>query len=207
MIAGITMLGFVGGRVTGAADAGHLWLASSAEVKPRARILDLRWDSLLIANHVLRGNQESPTVIKLADYECRFCRTMHLTLSNWLANERSCGLIYVHTPLPGNQYSSSAAAAALCSERVGVFDALHAELMTSDDWRRNEGAAELLKRLAGVDQATVDECMSSQSIARRIALGVRVAVPLDLAATPTFLGKRGHLHLGVANEAELARLR
>ena len=135
--------------------------------------------------------QPSRTVVEFVDYECPYCRRGASRVLDVVALEEA-DIVIRHLPLdrihPG---ARSAAAAAICSERHGVFAEAHRRLLMDDDWLEDRDWVAWASTLGIRDTATFAACLQDVETARRIEDDMRLAARLGITGTPAYVTVEG----------------
>ena len=135
--------------------------------------------------------QPSRTVVEFVDYECPYCRRGASRVLDVVALEEA-DIVIRHLPLdrihPG---ARSAAAAAICSERHGVFAEAHRRLLMDDDWLEDRDWVAWASTLGIRDTATFAACLQDVETARRIEDDMRLAARLGVTGTPAYVTVEG----------------
>jgi len=189
-----------GGRVA-------VWQAERAARNARAVAVGEAWSDLARVGQILGKQEADDIVVEVSDYECPYCRRTHPNVAEWLDSNPDAAILYVHLPLPSHPFAAEAAAAGICAEPLGLFQTLHDALMVEEGWRRDGGVVELVASIGIADTVAFAGCMQSARVVERIAEGARIATALGVAGTPTFLNRRGQMHLGGAEQRDLTSLR
>ena len=123
----------------------------------------------MIAERVL-GNKNAPVeVIEYASLTCPHCASFHNgpwpTLKKEYLDTGKIKLIY--RDFPTDQLAVAASMIAKCAPKKRYFSIIELMFKTQEKWRRSPNPQEALTnigRLAGMSQATVEACMSNQSV-------------------------------------------
>lgn len=127
----------------------------------------------------------TPEIVEITDYECPFCRLMHLRLSSLSNDPVTVG--HLHFPLPSHSRSRTAALAAICAEHQGHFSGMHDYLMTETTWI--DGLAwDEVAVAAGVPSVPgFLECLSSSEASQRLTADMELVRRLGVNSTPTYV--------------------
>ena len=151
------------------------------------------WPDLVQGSSGLAGNTVQPTrtIIEFIDYECPYCRQGASRVLDAVALEEA-DIVIRHLPLdrihPG---ARSAAAAAICSERHGVFAEAHAGLLMDGDWMEDADWGAWALGLGIRDTEAFGGCLRDAETARRIEDDMRLAARLGVTGTPGFVTIEG----------------
>jgi protein-disulfide isomerase len=137
-----------------------------------------------------RGPADAPLVIVYADFECPFCATLHLRLS-----EVASHVVFRHFPVRSSHPRAwPAACAAEAAARQGHFWEMHDRLFDDQArledphlWRRAEALGLELKRF--------DADRRDPDILARVKRDFRSGIRAGVVTTPTvFAWRDGHAH-------------
>ena len=182
-LAVVLLGGSLGGRVRAIIDD---WRAD--------RTLTEVWPDLVQGPGRLAGSTVQPparTVVEFIDYECPYCRQGAARVLDAVALEEA-DVVIRHLPLdeihPG---ARSAAEAAICSERYGVFAEAHASLLMEDDWLDHADWGAWAITLGIDDTEGFRLCLQDEETARVIEDDMRLAAQLGITGTPGFVTVEG----------------
>lgn len=153
----------------------------------------------------LGGGPAAPvTIVEFADFQCPYCRSaapmLHSLVERYAGNVR---LVFKHMPLANHARALPAAKASVCAAQQQKFwpyhDRLYAGDDLSDDTLRNAASA------IGLDMASFDRCVASESTAAIVAADAEQAHRLNVSATPT-LFVNGKPVRGIGDPEALAQL-
>ncbi len=142
------------------------------------------------------------TVIVYSDFDCPYCRKLHLNLQALLETDR---FRWVYRHAPRHPRAERMAEASECAARQGRFWQLADSLCTTP---LQDGTPEELLRRAqavGLDTAQLKACLESGEGAPRVREQEKEARDLWISGTPT-LYVNGHRHVGLLGVEELRRL-
>ena len=151
------------------------------------------WPGLIQGSSRLANSTVQPrrTVVEFIDYECPYCRRGASRVLDVVALEEA-DIVIRHLPLdrihPG---ARSAAAAAICSERHGVFAEAHRRLLMDDDWLEDRDWVAWASSLGIRDTEAFGGCLQDVEIARRIEDDMRLAARLGVTGTPAYVTVEG----------------
>ncbi len=176
------------------------------EERAVAAVIDEHWDQMsTTASRLYSDHSQPPEVFEFLDYQCPFCRTGSSSIDSALAAGLRIGII--HLPLPIHPPATSAALAALCGDRHGVFDEVHNALLQNSAWHDAplDSLAEQLGRLS--DNAAVQGCIADMAVevGGTLQAHVALAAKLGVSSTPYFVAK-GKRHRGLASADALIKL-
>jgi protein-disulfide isomerase len=153
----------------------------------------------------LRGPSDvAATVIVYSDFECPYCRKLHLRLKTLLATD-SFRWVYRHSPGPGHPHAQRAAEASECAARQGRFWELADSLCETP---LQDGTVDELVRRAeavGIEGGTLRHCLESGGGAAQVRAQEKEARDLWITGTPTFF-VNGRRVVGLIEVEEIQRL-
>jgi protein-disulfide isomerase len=161
------------------------------------------WSEMEQAGSRLFSARGRVEVVVISDYECPFCRASQAAIDSAVA--RGVGIALLHYPGPSHPNAEGAARAAICAEPSGHFPRLHAQLMQTDlwqkdeDWLREAGAAGVIE----IEQ--FGACVTGEDARKRLLFQTELADSLLVTGTPTFVSLSG-VHRGVASLSQLLEL-
>lgn len=156
------------------------------------RALAEAWPSLVEASSRLAGSkvQTHRTIVEFIDYECAYCRRGAARVFESIADDE-VDVVIRHLPLEAiHPHARSAAQAAICSERFGVFAEAHARLLNEDEWMVRGDWSAWAHRLGIEDTNAFQECLEDDETTLRIDEDVRLAGLLGVTGTPGFVTDR-----------------
>lgn len=138
-----------------------------------------------------RGDENAPIVlVEFSEFECPFCGTFAHDVYPQLAAEYidtgRVRYVFRHFPSPNRPSASTAAEAAECAGREGLFWEMHDRLFAA---RGAFSMPDLLRygRSIGLDLGAFEECLEGGDMAMRVAADREYAIELGATGTPTFL--------------------
>lgn len=151
------------------------------------------WADLTKGAGTLVGTDTSSadTIVMFIDYECPGCRLIAPSMRQM--TERS-GLVVVVRHLPNDiqhAVAKEAAAAAVCGEQMGRWNAVHRSLLETDGWLANLDWTSFARGHGIADPSGFVGCMDSDETATRIRSDSLWAVRLGIVGTPTFVSRNG----------------
>jgi len=202
----VVTLGLVGYRSAQPDGALGGWVRERQAATERRNLLNTEWDRILSVGQLIGDAHTSAPIVEFADYECPFCRQMHPVLEEWLQSQPGSGVIYIHFPLPSHPQAPGAAAAAICAGRQERFHDMHVVLMTTAEWRSDSNWVREASQAGVSDIGQFTSCLTSAETLRQIEASKELARKLAVSGTPSFFGRNGKRHLGVASGDILSRL-
>lgn len=157
------------------------------------------------------------TIVEFVDFECPFCRRLHHTLEEILADYAGkVRVVRKQQPLPTlHPHAVTAAHAACCADEQGAAagDKMAAALYAADPDQLTSEGCEALAAQAGLDVAAWKSCMASERPAKRVAADQAIARAGDFEGTAPvffigphkFVGAKEEGVIRAAIERELAR--
>jgi len=129
------------------------------------------------------------TVVEFSDFQCPFCKQLDSVLSvvrhRW---PESIRVLYRHYPLQAvHPFAYSAATAAECAARIGMFEPFHDALFRHQDsiGIRSWG---WFARASGIaDTAAIVHCTAQRLTAVRVQADIAAGERLGVVGTPTLL--------------------
>lgn len=108
------------------------------------------------------------TVVEFVDYDCRFCKELHESLSPMLEEQQSAVRVVIkHVPLEKHPEARRAAAMSICAEKQGKQPEMHDALMKGAS-RTDDGVIDLAQHV-GLDIEAFKACLRSDEPNDRIA--------------------------------------
>lgn len=156
------------------------------------RALAKVWPALIEAPSRLEGStvQTQRTIVEFIDYECAYCRRGAAKVFESIANDE-VDVVIRHLPLEAiHPHARSAAQAAICSERFGVFAEAHANLLGEDEWMVRGDWSAWAHGLGVEDTNAFRECLEDDATKLRIDEDMRLAGLLGVTGTPGFVTDR-----------------
>ncbi len=152
-----------------------------------------------------RVDNERPTIIEFADFQCPPCREMHDVLRAGVA-ERRFDLVVMHFPLEQiHPLAKPAAEASLCADAQRHAADMNHLLMSTSDWMDHTDWSRLVRDAGVPDLLRFEECLDAPSTAHELARHVAVTRDIGVTGTPAFVS-HGGIRRGVATLEELEQL-
>lgn len=165
------------------------WIMGTYDDWQTGRTIVEVWPDLVEGPSRLAGDtvQPSRTIVEFIDYECSFCRRGAAEVLNAVGREET-DVVIRHLPL-GRIHASarSAAVAAICSERQGLFAEAHAKLLMEDGWLEDADWEAWAVSLGIRDTEAFARCLQEPDTSRRIEEDMRLADRLGVTGTPAFV--------------------
>ena len=161
------------------------------------------------ADHV-RGNPNAPvTIIEYSDFQCPFCRQMHVSLQS-AANEGKIRWVYRDYPLTSiHRFAQREAEVAQCAGVQGKFWEYADALFAAQDEVTSSKASdqELIALAQGIqaDPAALMQCVNSGRFRSVVSAEANEAEKLEISATPTIFINRER-HEGLVSYVDLEKL-
>ena len=157
------------------------------------------------------------TIVEFVDFECPFCRRLHATLKQVVAEYGNrVRVVRKHLPLPSiHANSTTAAHASCCAEEAGADGERMADaLFTAPPEELTAEGCEHLAASLGVDLERYRSCIASDRPAARVAAdgadakaaGLKLSVPVFFIGPRKFSGAQPAETIRAAIDHELARL-
>jgi protein-disulfide isomerase len=156
----------------------------------------LRPTAIGSSDHV-RGSANSPvTVIEYADFQCPYCRQLHVTLQA-AASEGKIRWVYRDYPLSMHEFAFREAEAAQCAGAQGKYweyaDALYAHQADITSSKAIDQELNSLSQEVHADPAAVMQCINSAQYRGVVQDEANEADKLQIEATPTiFINNKRH---------------
>ncbi|WP_419161127.1 DsbA family protein [Candidatus Palauibacter sp.] len=161
------------------------------------------WDSL--SQRPILGGGDA-TIVVFTDYECPFCRAANDTIEHVLKLNPAVAIAHRQFPLTAIHANARAAAVLVeCADVQGLFEPVHRSLMMTNEWQSTGDFDALLDSVEGFNVSHLDLCRNSADITEKLSRDNLLANDLGVAATPTFLSRRG-IHVGIPTVKELLEL-
>jgi protein-disulfide isomerase len=129
--------------------------------------------------------------VEFIDYECPYCRRGAPRVAKSVAGEE-VDVVIRHLPLEGiHPWARSAARAAICTERYGVFAEGHAALLGEEGWKGNSDWEAWALALGIEDTVAFRQCLEDDKTTRRIEEDMWLADRLGVTGTPVFVTSSG----------------
>ncbi len=169
-------------------------------------VLSQEWEHLNLLGSPLRPDSTDFDFIIVSDYECRYCRRVHVEISGLVSTgEMSVGILQF--PLSIHPHAEDAARVALCAARVGGFSEVHEYLMTDTTWMVSANWKGLASRLESVPEVEFMSCLDNPDIELELRAHEGAASQLGIRGTPTFIAETGILKGAVSPEDLMELLR
>lgn len=142
-------------------------------------------------NCIFKGSADAPvSIVEISDYGCSHCRDFTLQTAGLLQDlyVTPGDVQWIILPFALNAGTFPAAAAAMCANDQGQFDAFHHrmfEIQGNPAAYTPEGLGQLASEL-GMDQAAFDSCVENAVYDNVIQKNIREASLAGVNATPTF---------------------
>jgi predicted DsbA family dithiol-disulfide isomerase len=143
-------------------------------------------------DHVRGSKNAKVTIIEYSDFQCPFCRRLHLSMKK-LIQEENVKWIYRHYPLSSiHPLAARAAEAAECAGDQGKFWEFADALFDSQKKLRSDELLLALGTRLNLDQKNFQGCLSSGKFKSRVQAQTEEGASLLIQGTPTFFinGKR-----------------
>jgi len=147
-------------------------------------------------DHV-RGNANAPvTVIEYADFQCPYCRQMHVTLQA-AASEGKIRWVYRDYPLSMHEFAFREAEAAQCAGAQGKYwefaDSLYANQAEIVSSKAIDQALNTLSQKVNADPAALMQCIQSAQFRAVVQDEANEAEQLQIEVTPTiYINNKRH---------------
>ena len=165
----------------------------------------------LTEDHIY-GNPEAPiSIIEYSDFECPFCRKVHLVLKRLVnESEGQVNWVFRHFPLGFHQpYAVQQAEASECVTEIGGNQAfwVFSDSLFSQPRRGQPDRQKLLDKAilsTGLEPEAIRQCISSHTYKNRVKRDEQEALELGLRGTPANIivhnaSSRTHLRQGAAS--------
>lgn len=151
------------------------------------------WAEAVQRQSFLGPQDAEPGLVEFVDYQCVWCKAVHLEVIRLASGQAAMKVIVLHRPLDRlHPAAHDAARAAICAEGQGKFPEMHDVLLESLDARAADADWAELASMAGVLQRSVfEQCLRSSEPDLRIARDLGLAERLGVTGTPTFLRPGG----------------
>lgn len=144
-----------------------------------------QWPRLTEGNATLGSKTGTDRLVLFNDYRCAYCRAFNDTLSAFLYIHPEAAILVRQIPFPSNPTSRSAALAAVCAEKQGRFEAMHAYLFSA--WSPGADWGGAATEIGVPDVAAFHLCMDSQEAKARLSADSTWAAQMSVRATPTLV--------------------
>lgn len=148
--------------------------------------LRTRWVELVGAGTRLGRSGGRVVAVEFADYECPYCRRIAPAVDSLLEANDSISIVFVHLPLSIHPAARGAAKASICAEEQGHFEAMHRDLMTSDQWERDTN---WVREATAAGVSNLDRfahCLASPETEARVRHDAELGEAIGAVGTPTF---------------------
>lgn len=189
LVAAFVLFRPTGPATTWAREAFGTWQAS--------RLIKHEWSSLANnAAHLGSGGQVA--LVMFTDYECPFCQRAEPVIAAFLDRHPEKSIVVRHYPLRAHQHARDAARLAICTEAPGAFPRVHEYFFEAMDWEA-EGSIDVAKISTdiAISADELRECLASDYPDRRLRQDSTWAARLGLRGTPSFVGPRGDIAIGL----------
>ena len=149
------------------------------------------------SNEHVRGSANAPiTVVEYADFQCPYCRQLHVTLQT-AASEGKIRWVYRDYPLSMHEFAFREAEAAQCAGAQGKYweyaDALYAHQAEIISSKAIDQELNSLSQEVHVDPVALMQCVNSAQFRGFVQGEASEADKLQIAATPTlFINNKRH---------------
>lgn len=137
------------------------------------------------ASPVLGNPAGRVTLVEFSDYNCGFCRKAAPEVAALLQAEPDVKLVIHEIPIFGDG-SRYAAAAALASQKQGLYPEFHAALMSMKG-KAEKASVLRAARGVGLDVAQLTRDMAAPEITNQIEASLALADDIGLSGTPSFI--------------------
>ena len=125
------------------------------------------------------------TIYEFFDYNCGYCKSVVKTILDVMSEDKKINFVFVEFPILSKQ-SYTAAAAALASEKQGLYTEFHLSLMRIRG-RINEDIIFKTAKDTGLDINKLKIDMESSEIENKLKQNREIAKLLGLNGTPAFI--------------------
>ena len=149
------------------------------------------------SNDHVRGSANAPvTVIEYADFQCPYCRQLHVTLQA-AAAEGKIRWVYRDYPLSMHEFAFREAEAAQCAGAQGKYweyaDALYAHQADITSSKAIDQELNFLSQEVHADPAALMQCINSAQFRGVVQDEANEADKMQIEATPTiFINNKRH---------------
>jgi len=149
------------------------------------------------SNDHVRGSANAPvTVIEYADFQCPYCRQLHVTLQA-AASEGKIRWVYRDYPLSMHEFAFREAEAAQCAGAQGKYweyaDALYAHQADITSSKAIDQELNSLSQEVHADPAALMQCINSAQFRGVVQDEANEADKMQIEATPTiFINNKRH---------------
>lgn len=151
------------------------------------RLPDSLWSRIKDAGQ-LRGSGEAPVLIaQFMDFECPFCRALHVSLVRLLPEAPHVATRLIHYPLARHRLARHAARAAECAARQHGFDAYTDLLFAKQDSLGVVPFRTLAIEARIADVSAFDACLSENTPVDEIEAGIHLGDQVGVRGTPTVI--------------------
>ncbi len=129
------------------------------------------------------------TIVEFIDFQCPFCQQFHHQLHEVLPDyEGEVAVARIHVPMPANEHSDTAAAAALCADDRGLGDEMADYLMHAPAVDPETVTA--IGVSLGMDRDEFSACIGAPKTMERIRESQEAAVDSGVRGLPTiYIGR------------------
>jgi len=137
------------------------------------------------ASPVLGNPNGDVTVVEFLDYRCPYCKAMHQSIADMIANDGNVRVVIKEFPILGDE-SLYAARAALAAANQGKYAEMHSALMT---FKGKPGPKEVdaLAKSLGLDTAKLKQDMAAPAVDQELQQNYNLAEALGINGTPAFI--------------------
>jgi protein-disulfide isomerase len=155
-------------------------------------------------DHVRGDSQASLTAIEYSDFQCPFCKQLHVSLKA-LADSHKIRWVFRNDPLTSvHPLATKAAIAAECAGQQGRFWDYADALFDDQEQITSQSAFDELARSLNLDSAKFGRCQNSD-ISALVRDQAQKAAALEIDATPT-LFLNGKRYTGALSFEELSQI-
>jgi len=147
------------------------------------------WRSV-VPSAIRLGDSTAPIqIVEFMDLQCPFCRRFHLetlpAIRNALGDK--LGIMFLHLPLPGHSFASTAAVGAECANRQGRFADFVSAVLAGQDSLGVKQWASYARDARIADLSGFSRCVEQYESFPRIDSGKAIAQRWNVVATPTIM--------------------
>ena len=176
-------------------------IASTLERRRSAATVRARWEALAGGGTWYARAQNRDTIVVFTDYECPYCRQLHLDFERGATEAPLPNITYRQFPMPFHTRAAFAGHAAACSGKIGEFAGVHKFLMESRAWIEADSVA-MASLLPVHDTLAFRNCMESSYPDSVMQADALLAQEIGVNGTPAFVTKAKGLQIGKLEEAE-----
>lgn len=173
----------------------HRWQDYSESQRAKGNVRQA-WDEVVRAGPWYSAAPGRDTLVIFSDYECPYCRQLHIRLEALQKDGALPPIRYRQLPMPFHSHAKYAARLAVCAEHLGEFAVVHRFLMESDTWQEADTVT-VPPDLPIKDQHALTVCFHSDFARTSLAVDSVLAERLQLQGTPSVIS-RGGIAIGEA---------